>query len=410
MMNPHLFIFTILGLSTLWTLRLIYSDRVNYQNHFPIIVLSTAAWILILFGAANLGLPFAFMFVLIVAAMIVYQYRDAERRQLLWMMAIAAQRGLPLSTAARAFSLGRIDEIGRRTDRLASLLDSGMPFPLALKNSKNPLPSDATVAVEIGFALNALDITLTDAAQTGNRITRLRQTVFDKLAYFFVLTLVLFCVILFMNIKIVPTYLQIMEDFNVKLPATTRFAFDLFQWFTMASPFVAFFAFFLGIGVCYGVLRYMGCPLPAIPFFGSLIGRIDTPILLRSFAYTIKSNRSILDAILVLENTFPSHWMRKRLSAAADQVQRGADWCESIREFGIISASDFALLQSAQRAGNLEWVLDELAELKLRRIEYRTSVFSRVLSPLIVILFAVIIGCLAAGVFAGLANMVQVIA
>lgn len=410
MINPHLFIFAILGLSTLWTLRLIYSDRVNYRNHLPIIVISTASWILVFFGAANLGMPLAFLFVMVVAAMIVYQYRDAERRQLLWMFAIAAQRGLPLATAARAFSLGRIDEIGRRTDRLANLLESGTPFPLALKKSRNPLPTDATVAVEIGFALDNLDVTLSDAANTGNRISQLRQTIFDKLAYFFVLTLALFSLVLFMNIRIIPTYRQIMEDFEVSLPSTTRFAFDLFQWFTVLSPLAGVFAVFLGMGVLYGVMRYMGWPLPNLPVVGSLIGRIDTPILLRSFAYTMKSNRSILDAILVLEKVFPSRWMRRRLSAAAVQLQKGADWCESIRNHRIISSADFALLRSAQRAGNLEWALTELAEMKLRRIEYRTTLFSRVLSPVLVLLFAAMIGCLAVGVFAGLSNMILGIA
>ncbi len=74
------------------------------------------------------------------------KYMAGERRALLWMLAVAAEKGIPLEQAARAFADERSVQIGARVSHLADLLESGVPLPAALALTRNALPSDALLA------------------------------------------------------------------------------------------------------------------------------------------------------------------------------------------------------------------------------------------------------------------------
>src|ERR1700686_3525096 len=50
----------------------------------------------------------------IISQVIAVRYRETERRSLLWLLGVAAEKGIPLSTAVRAFADERHDALGRR--------------------------------------------------------------------------------------------------------------------------------------------------------------------------------------------------------------------------------------------------------------------------------------------------------
>jgi hypothetical protein len=87
------------------------------------------------FGAANLFLVPA---VVLIGAMAVARYRDSERQALVWMFALAAEKGISLSSASRAFADGRVDEMGLRSARLAEFLDAGVPLQEGLRPARHP--------------------------------------------------------------------------------------------------------------------------------------------------------------------------------------------------------------------------------------------------------------------------------
>ena len=134
----HLLPVPILGLALLWSLQLVFArQKVNRDS--PIILFFTvSAWVLIYLGVGLVFGPIVFVLALIVGGMVVARYRYAERRTLLWLLAIAAEADIPLSEAADAYAQGRIDEMGSRAASLARQLQMGVPLPLALEHSRNP--------------------------------------------------------------------------------------------------------------------------------------------------------------------------------------------------------------------------------------------------------------------------------
>ena len=77
--------------------------------------------------------------------------------------------------------------------------------------------------------------------------------------------------------------------------------------------------------------------------------------------------------------------------SGADDIALGGDWCESLRRHGLIRQPELAVLQAAQRVGNLPWALTEMADSVRRRLAYRVQAAAQLLFPPMVILMGLVV-------------------
>ena len=137
----------IAGLAILWAQGRAWAEnRRTIAPDWLASATTALGWVLFLVGVfAAVGLMAHAFFLLawIVAALILitlfHRYRAVERRSLLWTLMLAAERGIPLHTAARAFAEERRDATGQRVG-LAAYLEAGLPLALALKRSHLHFP------------------------------------------------------------------------------------------------------------------------------------------------------------------------------------------------------------------------------------------------------------------------------
>jgi type II secretory pathway component PulF len=388
-----------LGVALRWTLHLIYGAQRNRRDDNLLLILSTAAWLLMMAGVVgpliavggifSLLLIVAFFFV---AEMVVGKYRDAQRRTLLWALAVAADRDLPLHEAARAFAADRCDEIGRRADCLADLLEAGVDLPEALKQSKNPLPIDAELAARLSHAAGPLKGALREAAGEGGRYNSLWESLLQRLIYFEVLVLVIMFMASFLMIKIVPTYATIFEDFDMQLPVVTQWAISASRGFVNYWFLFAPLMWALLLLMCYGIAFACGGVRWEPPGVSWFTRRYHGAMVLRSLAQPVQRKCPLDRTLGMLAQWYPRGHVRRRLDGVTLQVTQGNDWCHALRESGLIGEAEAAVLRSAERVGNLPWALREMSESILRRIAYRVGFVLSLCIPGIILAIGACVG------------------
>jgi len=217
---------------------------------------------LILFGIAVLVVWIAAAVVIAAAAV-----RRAESRRcaLLGVMATAAERLIPLGPAVEAFARERRGPLAFRGERLAfwagrlaQLIEAGVPLPEALRHCGGLLPRDAAPMIRIGYESGALAPALRQAASAHSREDPLWSSLTGKLVYLCVLPWFFLGVLSFVMLKIVPSFVKIFADFDVRLPAVTRLliaacTFLADFWPLWGLLWLAAFAVLF-----YAVLRYIG--------------------------------------------------------------------------------------------------------------------------------------------------------
>ena len=94
-------------------------------------------------------------------------------------------------------------------------------------------------------------------------------------------------------------------------------------------------------------------------------------------------------------------------SHAFSDIQRGAVWSESLCSRNLIGQSDMAVLQAAERAGNLPWAMREMADSNRRRLAYRANALVQMLFPPVVLCFGAMVLFVVVAMFMPLITLIS---
>jgi len=397
----------ILGIATLFATRLVYGYRRVAASDTLVLVLTIAGWTMIFLGVACLATPVPMLVVLGIFAMTVAKFREGERRALLWTLATAAEHGLPLAPSCRAFAARRSDEMARRAWLLAELLEAGMPLWAALKRSGNPLPTDAQFMVGLGQDPKAMVTALRESAERGGESEEAWRPIFDRTMYLLLVSGFAMLITTFVMVSIMPTFREIFSDFGTTVPAVTQLTIDVSNWLAsywyLFSPLLFYVMAVVLISSFFYVQGRIWLPWPLNWFFG----RTDNPTVLRGLAICVAQKIPMDTALQRMGEAHPRYDVARRLLAASGETRVGKDWLESLLEKRFVTKAEAAVLNSASRAGNLEWALRELAEVGTRRLVYRAKTFMNFASPVCLLLVSFPIAVFVIGCFIPLVSLIQ---
>jgi MSHA biogenesis protein MshG len=409
-----LFVLILIGVAMLWSIRLSYRTRLGVADDAVRLILTIAGWVLILVGilgtatqAFIFAAPMAWIVILAIVIMAVGRYRTAENYALVWSLCAAAERGIPLEQAARAFSMERSDELGLRAARLAELLEGGTPLSLALADTRTQLPTNVLVALRVGIETGDLGPALGKIGRFDDDSDLLVRSIFEKCFYLAIVANIIVGILTFIMWKIVPVFAQMFEEFELELPPMTLLGvfvseFFLNYWF-LFFPLFGWVPFFL----VFGLLHYVGWLPRSIPLVNRCALRLDAGLVMRSLAFAVRQQRPLPEMIWLLARLYPRWSIRSRLTKAGTAINNGEHWCPAMRRAGLLRSSDAAVLEAAERSGNLEWALEEMADSSIRALAYRLRLALNVVFPFVVFSFGLIIAFFVIGLFMPLVDLIQ---
>jgi len=350
--------------------------------------LSVLGWTLLLVGlftavglTANVFFILAWIVLAVVLVSLLYRYRSMERRSLLWTLMLAAEREIPLETAARAFAEERRDHLGARSLELAEYLEAGLPLALALKRSRLAYPQAVLLAAELGEQTGSLGTALRQALGRTEDSETLHRSNAERMFYLGFLVLYATMIWTFLVIKLVPTFLKILTDFDVAMPPATEVLVGVSWFMAHYWPLVLLVAVVLVIALLRSLSYYTGSSPRYLPGVGPGWQRADRSVIMRWLAHAVRQSRPLPEMMRLICGYLMARGLRRRLERAAKQIDQGADWTDCLRKVGLIRPAEAAVFRCAERAGNLAWALEEMADSSVRRSAYRVRAVMNVVFP-----------------------------
>ncbi len=402
-----------IGVGMLW-LAARRIDGYATRNDVGAALLRASGWVMLVVGILIMLLFMSHVFALfmwiatiVVIVSAVSRYFAAEQQGLLWALTVAAERGIPLESAARSFAEERNDRVGRRATLLADYLEAGVPLSLALTRSKTFMPAPVMLAADLGQESGNLGMALRQAAgEVDESEVTLRWTL-ERLFYLAFLLLVGCSAITFLMLYIMPMFSKMFEEFGMELPQVTIFLIRIseiaeYGWPLLVPLLLVWIAF-----VVFGMGWYMGISRHNLPIVNRLWRSADCALVLRWLANAVRKDLSMAETIRALATRFPQRDVRARLEHASSRIDRGADWCDSLRSAGLIRRSESALFKTAARVGNLDWALEEMASGGMRRAAYRFRAWMNILFPVALLLLGVAVLIITAGVLMPLVALID---
>ncbi len=350
---------------------------------------------------------FVFLFAAVMGmGVIVARARATRQDSLLSVLAIAAERGMPLAPAVLAFadqyrgpSHSRIMDLGAR-------INWGANLPEALEQSRKLVSRDAVLLAWVGEAAGRLPRALRMAATSRSNQLPIWTAISARLSYILGLLVVMQIISSFILYFIVPKFEAIFKDFGVSLPQVTILVIDASHLLIKFGYITAFIPMIEIALLIFLPLSFLSWSNYTIPLFDRVLGRRHTALMLRSLALIVEGGKPIVLGLSELSQHYPTEWVRRRLLAVEKEVGQGADWIESLTHYRLIRPADADVLTSAAQVGNLDWALLELAETAERRLVTRVQLVIQTLFPLVVVMLGMAVFIMAMAYFLPLVALI----
>ncbi len=332
------------------------------------------------------------------------QFRASRRQSLVWTLAAAAEKGVPLHDAAYAFADENSGD--KQSRNLSLLLHAGAPLPDALRMAHIALPLDSKLAVEAGFRLRLLGPCMQRLLADSHRTEELVREAIERIWYLLALVFVTTVVGSFLQHKIFIVLSTMAAQFGLANPTAGFFGGDSAAW-GLSLLLLGVVTALMVMVSAFGGLYYLGLLPTNSPGLGLLARRLDSARMLRVLGAASENEKSLQETLRVLTLFYPRHSVRAKLERAGLMVSAGGNWIVSLMQHGLITAADAAVMESAQRAGNLAWAMDDLASTATRRFSHRLRLIMSVVFPVLTCLAGMMVLGFVLAVFGPLVKIIE---
>lgn len=333
-----------------------------------------------------------------------------QQESLLLILAIAVRTQSPLAEEVDLLADSSRGRFRKRLRKLADRLRQGDRLSDALGDTPGLVPTRTVTAIRVAEELGNVVPVIQQEAQWLRRREESRfEGRFSAAGMAFYLCCVL-CVIQvvvgFLMYWIMPKFKKIMHDFGIPVPESTSRLIRVSDYFGDHAGLIALWMVVVIVGGTIVLVRRGGWSGIDWGFLSLLYPRLETPGVLRNLAQAVSVRRPLSTALAGLELHHRRRHVRNRIRRVRDEVVQGRDCFGPLCRCGLISAAEAAAFASAERAGNLEWALQGIADNIESRQRARSQVLVETVQPVIVIGLGLVVLCVCIAIFVPLIHMI----
>jgi MSHA biogenesis protein MshG len=210
--------------------------------------------------------------------------------------------------------------------------------------------------------------------------------------------------ILVINLFVIPAFARVYKGFNAQLPFMTQLLID-FSNFTVAWWPVILIGV---IGAVFGFRWWTNTPAGSltwdewklkIPIAGKIVLKATLSRFARSFALASRSGVPVVQALTTVAQTVDNDFVARKVEKMREGVERGESVLRTAIGAGVFTPVVLQMIAVGEESGSVDDMMQEVAELYQREVEYELKTLSSQIEPILIICLAVLVLILALGVF-----------
>lgn len=267
--------------------------------------------------------------------------------------------------------------------------------------------------VEAGEASGTLEIVLLRLADFTEAQMKLKTRI--KSAMFYPIVMVVFGVIM-MNIImifVIPKIAKILSSMKKDLPWATEFAIWLsdflqnYWWLLIMAIIGAFFLLKKYIATTSGK-RNSDALLLKLPILGGLIKMINVSRFCSTLATLLNSGVPILTSLTIVKNLIPNVLLKDAVESSRMTVSEGGSMAQPLKQSGLFPAMMTHMITLGERSGELEDMLNIVAENYEDQVDSKISGLTSILEPIMMVGMGLAVAFIVFAVVMPLMQMSQV--
>ena len=244
--------------------------------------------------------------------------------------------------------------------------------------------------VRAGEASGELPAILAKLALYLEEQTKLKNKMLATLTYPAVMVIASIGVIIVLMTQVVPNITSVLLEQGKELPMSTEILINssnfLSNWWWLLILFIVILFVFIKQYYRTKAGRYfIDSLLLKLPLLGTLFQKIAISRFASTFAVLLRSGVDILKSMSIVKEVVGNVVLQEAISDAADNVGEGNSIAEPLQTSGVFPPIVIKMIDTGQRSGNLEMMLETVASDYDNEVENTILGLTSIIEPLIIL-------------------------
>ena len=273
-------------------------------------------------------------------------------------------------------------------------------------------------AGEIGGVLDVILQRLADFMEKGQR---LKRRIKGAMIYPTCVISIAVAIVTGIMYFVIPKFVSIFADFDVKLPALTLFLISTSNWiagtsskdqavpgvvWVMVSPFLFIIVYKLVRKTEFG-RAFFDVVFVKMPGVGNLVRKTTIARFTRTLGTLISAGVPILEAVLITRDTCGNWLYERALNSVHDSIRDGESFAVPLRASKVVDSLVVNMIDVGEETGDMDVMLTKIADNYDEEVDVAVGSLLSLLEPFMVIVLGGIIGTIVLALFLPLVEMIE---
>lgn len=278
-------------------------------------------------------------------------------------------------------------------------IEKGNSLADAMRGESHVFPPMLINMVEAGESSGNLEMAFSRMAEQFEKEAKLKATVRKATVYPIVLIFACIGVIGVMLLYVIPIFIDMFKEIDMEMPAFTMFVMGLSEWagthvYIIVGVAVAIFAAYQAYYRTEGGRKNIDKIKMKMPLFGQLVVKSNCSRFARTASTLLAAGVPMIDCLDIVSRVVNNIHYSMAIQNAREEVMKGIPLSEPLRDAGIFPPMVYHMTGIGEETGNIEQMLNKLADYYDEEVEITTQTILAAMEPLIIVFMAVVVGSL----------------
>lgn len=316
-----------------------------------------------------------------------------------------------LRTVAKQTTNTRFRDI---IEEIANDVEGGSSLSEALVKKPKVFSSLYVNMVQSGETTGRIDEALSYLANQLEKDYDLTKEIQGALFYPAIVFVALIVVGVLMFIFVLPAFVDIFNDVEVKLPLATRIIIWITEFINRYWWVVLLiFAVFLWVSISYRRTPegkyYTDNLIFKIPVFGKLFQNIYLTRFSRNLGTLIAGEIAVVKALQITGETIGNKVYEGIIAQVAKDVEKGENIADSLSKHELIPPMVSQMIKVGEKSGQLDDVLQNIARFYGREVDHMVNNLTTLLGPVVIVVLGIGVAIMVAAILMPIYSLVEAI-
>lgn len=323
----------------------------------------------------------------------------SELAFLLTQLSTYLKAGIPLIDSVRILEKQSVKPEKKRIySNIIYELSKGESFSSALASQNPAFPPLLINMVKTAELTGDLPEILDDMRDYYESIDKTRKAAISSMIYPSILFVFAICVLVFILIYVIPSFVSLFEQQNAALPAITKIVLGASSFLTSNK--------FIILGVLFGLIisfvllykyvkpfrKTMQTIAMKLPGFGKIIIYREVAMFTKTFASLLNHNVFITDSMTILGSVSDNEVFKDIINDSLEHLSRGAKISDAFEDKWAFPIVAYEMLVTGENTGRLPMMMTYVANYYQDLHANLVKRINTFIEPLLIIFIAIIVG------------------